>query len=177
MNSTVFWSECRDSNSRPLEPHSSAIPNFATPGYFVLFSPVSRRLRYINTTFQKCQALFSNFLFFIFSPLSCCKLAGKGKANHSSCSLKWNQRYASIISVEKLPDPITESLPGLLGWIISAVILTKLHGTLITCTCTGTASPEKLAGDNPFPIELRYSLPYPFFSQLQTIAMPAQMTP
>ena len=28
-----FWSECRDSNSRPLEPHSSAIPNFATPGY------------------------------------------------------------------------------------------------------------------------------------------------
>ena len=32
----LFWSECRDSNSRPLEPHSSAIPNFATPGYFVL---------------------------------------------------------------------------------------------------------------------------------------------
>ena len=31
-NSTDFWSECRDSNSRPLEPHSSAIPNFATPG-------------------------------------------------------------------------------------------------------------------------------------------------
>ena len=29
---SVFWSECRDSNSRPLEPHSSAIPNFATPG-------------------------------------------------------------------------------------------------------------------------------------------------
>ena len=26
------WSECRDSNSGPLEPHSSAIPNFATPG-------------------------------------------------------------------------------------------------------------------------------------------------
>ena len=32
---SVLWSECRDSNSRPLEPHSSAIPNFATPGYFV----------------------------------------------------------------------------------------------------------------------------------------------
>ena len=31
--SGLFWSECRDSNSRPLEPHSSAIPNFATPGY------------------------------------------------------------------------------------------------------------------------------------------------
>ena len=27
----VMWSECRDSNSGPLEPHSSAIPNFATP--------------------------------------------------------------------------------------------------------------------------------------------------
>ena len=33
--SAFCWSECRDSNSRPLEPHSSAIPNFATPGYFV----------------------------------------------------------------------------------------------------------------------------------------------
>ena len=57
-----FCSECRDSNSRPLEPHSSAIPNFATPGYFVLLSPVSWRLRYINIQFSKMQALF-----FIFS--------------------------------------------------------------------------------------------------------------
>ena len=28
-----FWSEWLDSNQRPLEPHSSAIPNFATPGF------------------------------------------------------------------------------------------------------------------------------------------------
>ena len=28
----VFWSEWRESNSRPLEPHSSALPNCATPG-------------------------------------------------------------------------------------------------------------------------------------------------
>ena len=28
----MIWYECWDSNSRPLEPHSSAIPNFATPG-------------------------------------------------------------------------------------------------------------------------------------------------
>ena len=28
-----FWSEWRESNSRPLEPHSSALPNWATPGY------------------------------------------------------------------------------------------------------------------------------------------------
>ena len=36
--SGLFWSECRDSNSRPLEPHSSAIPNFATPGYAAYLS-------------------------------------------------------------------------------------------------------------------------------------------
>ncbi len=28
-----LWSEWLDSNQRPLEPHSSAIPNFATPGF------------------------------------------------------------------------------------------------------------------------------------------------
>ena len=27
-----FWSEWRESNSRPLEPHSSALPHCATPG-------------------------------------------------------------------------------------------------------------------------------------------------
>ena len=27
----LFWSECRDSNPRPLGPEPSAIPNFATP--------------------------------------------------------------------------------------------------------------------------------------------------
>ena len=31
---TVYcWSEWRESNSRPLEPHSSALPNCATPGF------------------------------------------------------------------------------------------------------------------------------------------------
>ena len=42
--SELFWSECRDSNSRPLEPHSSAIPNFATPGYSVV--PQTAHLEY-----------------------------------------------------------------------------------------------------------------------------------
>lgn len=28
------WSEWRESNSRPLEPHSSALPNCATPGHW-----------------------------------------------------------------------------------------------------------------------------------------------
>ena len=30
---SLVWSEWRESNSRPLEPHSSALPNCATPGY------------------------------------------------------------------------------------------------------------------------------------------------
>ena len=50
----ISWSECRDSNSRPLEPHSSAIPNFATPGY--LLTPLA--LGYISTPWRKMQALF-----------------------------------------------------------------------------------------------------------------------
>ena len=51
----LVWSECRDSNSGPLEPHSSAIPNFATPGYFVLHSQVPI---YHSTASDKMQALF-----------------------------------------------------------------------------------------------------------------------
>ena len=50
----VIWSECRDSNSRPLEPHSSAIPNFATPGFFSCASA----LEYISTPCRKKQVLF-----------------------------------------------------------------------------------------------------------------------
>ena len=48
----IFWSECRDSNSRPLEPHSSAIPNFATPGYEL----VPCGLGYNSTAERKNQA-------------------------------------------------------------------------------------------------------------------------
>ena len=32
LSADGFWSEWRESNSRPLEPHSSALPNCATPG-------------------------------------------------------------------------------------------------------------------------------------------------
>ena len=53
----LSWSECRDSNSRPLEPHSSAIPNFATPGYSAALSG----LAYTSIAFQKNQALFLLF--------------------------------------------------------------------------------------------------------------------
>ena len=53
-----FWSECRDSNSRPLEPHSSAIPNFATPGFCLSF-PDS--LGIISHLVRKCKHYFQFF--------------------------------------------------------------------------------------------------------------------
>ena len=67
--SDPFWSECRDSNSGPLEPHSSAIPNFATPGN------LKRTLKRSYILLQlpeksKCFFLFSeNFFWFQFSTL------------------------------------------------------------------------------------------------------------
>ena len=58
-----FWSECRDSNSRPLEPHSSAIPNFATPGYHIhLLHHVS--LITIPHSFLFCKPYFRFFCIF-----------------------------------------------------------------------------------------------------------------
>ena len=57
------WSECRDSNSRPLEPHSSAIPNFATPGYHIhLLHHVS--LITIPHSFLFCKPYFRFFCIF-----------------------------------------------------------------------------------------------------------------
>ena len=59
----TFWSECRDSNSRPLEPHSSAIPNFATPGYHIhLLHHVS--LITIPHSFLFCKPYFRFFCIF-----------------------------------------------------------------------------------------------------------------
>ena len=51
------WSEWRESNSRPLEPHSSALPNCATPGRtglsrISLFIIADYR-RNVNTFFEK----------------------------------------------------------------------------------------------------------------------------
>ena len=61
--SELFWSECRDSNSRPLEPHSSAIPNFATPGYHIhLLHHVS--LITIPHSFLFCKPYFRFFCIF-----------------------------------------------------------------------------------------------------------------
>ena len=55
---SAFWSECRDSNSRPLEPHSSAIPNFATPGYLLASFD---RPSILAQRFKKCKHYFYFF--------------------------------------------------------------------------------------------------------------------
>ena len=52
---SVFWSECRDSNSRPLEPHSSAIPNFATPGNSLSFDCQDILAQH----FEKCKSFLT----------------------------------------------------------------------------------------------------------------------
>ena len=54
----AFWSEWRESNSRPLEPHSSALPNCATPGQSWA---VSNQLVYYRPFCKKCQHLFCDF--------------------------------------------------------------------------------------------------------------------
>ena len=50
----LYWSELLDSNQRPLEPHSSAIPNFAKPGYFVC----PRGLAYNNIYSENVKRFF-----------------------------------------------------------------------------------------------------------------------
>ena len=60
-NFTAFWSECRDSNSRPLEPHSSAIPNFATPGFLIASLDCLNILAHL---LEKCNHYFSFFYYF-----------------------------------------------------------------------------------------------------------------
>ncbi len=64
----LSWSECRDSNSRPLEPHSSAIPNFATPGFCL--RPADRHSILAHHT-GKCKHYFTVFRK-IFQPLESC---------------------------------------------------------------------------------------------------------
>ena len=60
-----FWSELLDSNQRPLEPHSSAIPNFAKPG-FLLASSDSHSM--ITHLVRKCKHFFK--IFRDYSPIS-----------------------------------------------------------------------------------------------------------
>ena len=49
-----IWSEWRESNSRPLEPHSSALPNCATPGH-------CRRLSAANNIITREWGFVNNF--------------------------------------------------------------------------------------------------------------------
>ena len=62
----VFWSECRDSNSRPLEPHSSAIPNFATPGTICAVSLTTSTYYHVIRKMSSANFHFFHFL----SPIS-----------------------------------------------------------------------------------------------------------
>ena len=59
MYPNSVWSEWRESNSRPLEPHSSALPSCATPG--------NVNADYYIRLFYKTQVFFS-FFPFIFHP-------------------------------------------------------------------------------------------------------------
>ena len=67
-NFTAFWSECRDSNSRPLEPHSSAIPNFATPGFLIASLDCLNILAHL---LEKCNHYFSFFYYFFAVAFEC----------------------------------------------------------------------------------------------------------
>ena len=68
--SASVWSEWRESNSRPLEPHSSALPNCATPGHRWA---VSNQLVYYTELQGKSQYLFWIFLSFF----EICRWCGK----------------------------------------------------------------------------------------------------
>ena len=55
ISSPAIWSEWRESNSRPLEPHSSALPNCATPGYA---GGLAISMVYYSSRSVACQAVF-----------------------------------------------------------------------------------------------------------------------
>ena len=55
ISSPAIWSEWRESNSRPLEPHSSALPNCATPGYA---GGLAISMVYYSSRSAACQAVF-----------------------------------------------------------------------------------------------------------------------
>ena len=68
VKSLDLWSEWRESNSRPLEPHSSALPKLR---YTRTSDRACRsRLNQYTRRMVFCQALFSNF-FFIFGNGRC----------------------------------------------------------------------------------------------------------
>ena len=56
------WSELLDSNQRPLEPHSSAIPNFATPGYLLASLNCLSILAHLSKKSKHYFLFFQNFL-------------------------------------------------------------------------------------------------------------------
>ena len=74
------WSEWRESNSRPLEPHSSALPNCATPGHCRPF----RRQKLLYVILALLSTSFFHFHGMIFScrpavPVSDCFCIGRNR--------------------------------------------------------------------------------------------------
>ena len=66
----AFWSEWRESNSRPLEPHSSALPNCATPGH----SGPSISVYYYTGPYSVCQEGSPCFCMFFYKIPSAARL-------------------------------------------------------------------------------------------------------
>ena len=75
----LFWSECRDSNSGPLEPHSSTLPNCATPRYTFYYLCILQALlciynhlnyiediEYYKAVSPRSQVVLNNFLKSVF---------------------------------------------------------------------------------------------------------------
>ena len=115
--SELFWSECRDSNSRPLEPHSSAIPNFATPGFLIASLDCLSILAHL---LEKCNHYFSFFYYFF---------AAASERPHCAGF----QRYS--------PVPDRHSFSGFSFDRASADRVIRLLDTEITCTLITTSAP------------------------------------
>ena len=88
MNSTVSWSECRDSNSRPLEPHSSAIPNFATPGSSIVSLSLGD-FDILAHLSKKCKCFFHYFS----------KFFKRIFKSHLSTFFQYFQKFTNIFNV------------------------------------------------------------------------------
>ena len=112
-----FWSECRDSNSRPLEPHSSAIPNFAPPGFLIASLDCLNILAHL---LEKCNHYFSFFYYFF---------AAASERPHCAGF----QRYS--------PVPDRHSFSGFSFDRASADRVIRLLDTETTCTLIITSAP------------------------------------
>ena len=135
-----IWSEWLDSNQRPLEPHSSAIPNFATPGYLIViasgdFDMIAQLPRLCKCFFEVFQNFLSVRLILLLLP-HCLRHSGKHRSCTSAFSVTaqaarlpkalrpgWMRTaqslfFSSIVSAFRLPQ---------IFWKISVFLLTFLY--------------------------------------------------